>query len=110
VALAVLLIPGFSMRSFAVADIVNPHRIVQAASSNEDTEVPPAQVEKYVAVYRAMQRDRSLTVEAAAAENGMTLFAFRQLESRVERDEVALQRARRELQASALHSSPPASP
>ena len=84
--------------------------IAQAGAADDDTEISPSQLEKYVAVYKAMQRDRSLTVEAAAAENGMTLEAFRQLEGRVQRDEAALQRARDELQASAKHPSPVASP
>ncbi|HVN89239.1 MAG TPA: hypothetical protein VMT61_05460 [Candidatus Binataceae bacterium] len=76
-------------------------QFAQETNDTDESEVSPAQVEKYVAVYKAMQRDRSLTVEAASAENGMTVEAFRALESRVERDEAAMARARQLLQASA---------
>ena len=70
-----------------------------------DEEVPTAQLEKYVSVYKAMQRNRSLTVEQAAASQGLTLQEFRELENRVQRDDAALQQARDELQAAAKQTS-----
>ncbi len=85
-------------------------QFAQEANDTDESEVSPAQVEKFVAVYKAMQRDRSLTVEAAAAENGMTVEAFRALESRVERDEAAMARARQLLQASAAQPQPTKTP
>jgi hypothetical protein len=106
IVIQLLNLPAASARS----NLATRDTIAQAGGADDDTEISPAQLEKYVAVYKAMQRDRSLTVEAAAAENGMTLEAFRQLEGRVQRDEAALQRARDELQASAKHPSPAASP
>ena len=57
-----------------------------------------------------MQRDRTLTVDQAATQNGLTLQAFRDLKSRVERDDAALQRARDELQAAAVQASPAGRP
>jgi len=87
-----------------------PPRVAQEASDLDETEVSPAQLEKYVAVYKAMQRDRSLSVEAAAAQNGMTLDAFRALESQVQRDEAALQRAREELQTAVKQPQSTGSP
>jgi hypothetical protein len=87
-----------------------PGGVAQDASDIDENEVPPADVEKYVAVYKAMQRDRSLTAETAAAHNGMTLEAFRQLEARMQRDDAALQRARDELQAAAKKAAPAGSP
>ncbi len=84
--------------------------LVQDEGDNDNSEVTSAEVEKYVAVYRAMHRDRSLTVEQAAAQQGMTVAAFRALENRVQRDDAALQHARDELQDSAIHASTTASP
>ena len=83
--------------------------LVQDSDDEDDNEVPPDQIEKYVAVYRDMQRDRSLTVESAAAKEGLTVSQFRQLEQKVEHDDAALERARSELQAAANQSPPNAS-
>jgi hypothetical protein len=79
---------------------------VQDDSNTDEPEVSPAEVEQYVAVYKAMQHDRSLTAEQAAGHQGLSLEAFRELESRVERDGAAMQRARDELQASAIQVTP----
>jgi hypothetical protein len=79
-------------------------RLVQNDDQGDEGEVPTGQVEKYVAVYKAMQRNRNLTVEKAAAEQGMTVRQFRELENRVQRDDAALQHARDELQASAARA------
>ncbi len=68
---------------------------------NDDSEVAPAQVEKYVAVYKDMQRDRRLTVETAAAKEGLSVAEFRDLERRIGRNEALRQQVRRELQAAA---------
>lgn len=84
--------------------------ILAQDEGGDQSEVSPAEVEKYVAVYRAMHRDRSLTVEQAAAQQGMTVEAFRALENRVQHDDAALQHARDELQDSAIHASTVASP
>jgi hypothetical protein len=101
----------------AAAAVASPHfgsmlphdSVVQDSDDEDDKEVPPDQIEKYVAVYRDMQRDRSLTVESAAAKEGLTVSQFRQLEQKVEHDDAALERARSELQAAATQSSPTAS-
>lgn len=70
----------------------------QADSANdEEREVTPSQLERYVSVYRAMQKDRSLTVEQAAKNAGFSLAQFRDLESRVERNDPLRERARRAL-------------
>ncbi len=65
------------------------------------------QLQKYVAVYREMHNDRGLTVENAAAKESLTLSQFRELEQKIERDDVAREQVRRELQAAA-HDSPAA--
>ena len=64
----------------------------------------PDQLEKSVAVYRAMQIDRGLTVESAAAQQSLTLSQFRELEQKVERDDVAREQVREELQKAATAS------
>jgi hypothetical protein len=93
----------------AIRPAVAPARIlVQGDSDNDTDQVPPAEVDRYLAVYKAMQRDRSLTAEKAAAQQGMTLQAFRELESRVERDDAATQHVRDELQKSARQALPSA--
>jgi hypothetical protein len=66
--------------------------------------VSPDQLEKSVAVYRAMQIDRGLTVESAAAQQSLTLSQFRELEQKVERDDVAREQVREELQKAATAS------
>jgi hypothetical protein len=71
--------------------------------ANENT-VPPKDVDKYISVYKAMRRNRSLTVEQAATVEGLTLKQFRQLEDRIQRDDNALQRVRDQLQAAARES------
>lgn len=64
-------------------------------------EVSPAQIGKYVAVYKAMQHDRSLTVAQAAQRQGLTLDQFRALELKIERDDTAREQARDALQSAA---------
>ncbi len=74
--------------------------------AQNDHEVSSADVEKYVAVYSAMQHNHSLSVEQAAAAQGLTLRAFRELEQRIERDDVARDQARRALARSAAQPAP----
>ena len=84
--------------------IAAPHRFRRWAQDADDSgagSVAPEDVEKYVAVYKAMQRDRSLSVQRAAARQGLTLDQFRALETRIEHDDAARERARQELQSAA---------
>ena len=67
----------------------------------------PDEIQKYVAVYRAMQRNHSMTVEQAAAAQGLTVGAFRKLEDRIERDDLARDDARRALAAGATATATP---
>jgi hypothetical protein len=84
-----------------------PERVIVQAEDPDQNEVSTDDVDKYVAVYKAMQRNRSLTIDQAAASQGLTTRQFRELENRLQRDEAALQKARDELQAAA-QSSPAA--
>jgi hypothetical protein len=85
-----------------------------AQEAEEEEEVPPEEIEKYIAVYKAMQRDHSLTVERAAAQQGLTLAQFRQIENKVERDDLIRERVREALRnkpsSPVWHASPQASP
>jgi multidrug efflux pump subunit AcrB len=73
-------------------------RLAQSDSSSGDqAEITPEQVEKYIAVYKATQSNHSLTVEQAAAQQGLTVAQFRALEGRIERDDALRERVRRAL-------------
>jgi hypothetical protein len=75
-----------------------------------DKGASPDQIEKYVAVYRAMQRNHSMTIEQATAAQGLTVAAFRDLERRIESDDLARDDARRALAAPAGNATPAAPP
>jgi hypothetical protein len=66
-------------------------------ADDEDTDVPTGQVDKYISVYEAMQKDHNLTVEQAASKQGLTVTQFRQLEGRIERDDTLRERVRKAL-------------
>jgi hypothetical protein len=70
----------------------------------------PDEIQKYVAVYRAMQHNHSMTVQQAAAAQGLTVAAFRDLERRIESDDLARDDARRALAAPADGATPAAEP
>ncbi len=78
--------------------------MTQEADSDEN-EVSTQDVEKYVSVYKAMQRNRNMTIDQATAAQGLTTRQFRELENRVQRDDAALQQARDELQTAARKGS-----
>ena len=71
------------------------------ADEDDDKDVPPAQVDKYVSVYRSMQNDHGLTVEQAASKQGMTVTQFRSLEGKIERDDTLRERVRTALRKAA---------
>lgn len=99
---------GFSRQSFHFQS--RTRRTLPILGQNDvadENEVSTDDVEKYVSVYKAMQRNRSLTVNQATAAQGLTIEQFRQLENRVQRDDAALQQARDELQAAAQGSPIP---
>jgi len=73
---------------------------------DDEREVTPTQLEKYVSVYRAMQQDRSLNVDQAAQNAGFTLTQFRDLEARIERNDALRERARRALRPQKAGETP----
>ncbi|MGD0073052.1 MAG: hypothetical protein ABSD31_01775 [Candidatus Binataceae bacterium] len=103
-------ISGLSLRSLqaqGAAFIRAPQQEAQEDQNPEDTELPPSEVEKYINVYRAMQRDHSLDIEHAASRQGLTLQAFREIESKVERDDMVREHVRQALASPASDSSTP---
>lgn len=85
----------------------NSARVIAQDADTDEREVSTDEVEKYVSVYKAMQHNRNMTVDQAAAAQGLSTKQFRELENRVQRDDAALQQARDELQAAAVQASPP---
>jgi hypothetical protein len=66
-------------------------------NGDDDKDVPTSQVDKYISVYEAMQKDHNLTVEQAASKQGLTVAQFRALEGRIERDDTLRERVRKAL-------------
>lgn len=86
--------------------------LAQETQAEDESEVAPEQVEKYIAVYKAMQRNHGLKVEQAAASQGLSLDAFRDIERRIERDDMIRERVRQALRgggADATAGTPAAS-
>lgn len=66
----------------------------------DEDAVPTGQVDKYIAVYSAMQKNHSLSVEQAASKQGLTVDEFRTLEDKIERNPIVHQRVLDALKAS----------
>jgi len=68
---------------------------------DDDKDVATSQVDKYISVYEAMQKDHSLTVEEAASKQGLTVAEFRSLENKIENDDTLRERVRKALRHAA---------
>ena len=73
----------------------------------DEDAVPSGQVEKYIAVYSAMQKNHSLTVEQAASKQGLTVEEFRTLEDKIERNPTVHERVLDALKASTTGTKAP---
>jgi hypothetical protein len=102
----VAFIPHAAMAACSPNRIAAPI-VAQDADTGDEAEVPPAEIDKYIEVYKATQRDHRLTVEQAAAQQGLTLEAFRQLENKIEQDDSAREHVRDALQAAATAGASP---
>lgn len=69
----------------------NPSQLAQEGAPDE-APVSADQMNKYIAVYSAMQHDHSLAVEQAASRQGLTVEQFRDIENRIERNPAAHER------------------
>lgn len=85
----------------------NDHSTAPTVLAQASEHVSAAQIDKYIAVYKAMQRNRRITVKQAAAAQGLTLPAFREIEGRIERDSAARDEVRRALTKNAQHLQQP---
>jgi hypothetical protein len=70
-------------------------------ADDDDKDVPTSQVDKYISVYEAMQKDHNLTVEQAASKQGLTVAQFRRLENKIESDDTLRERVRKALRHAA---------
>ncbi len=75
-----------------------------SGDSGEDKEVPNDQLQKYIDVYKMMQHDHNLTVDQATAKEGISVATFRDLESRIERDDTMHDRVLKALKNDAAQS------
>jgi len=108
---AIFVIGGLGSRLAVLpgtAYLRGPDREAQEGPPSDDAEVPPDKVEKYINVYKAMQRDHGLSVEQAASAQGLTLEAFREIESKVERDDLVREHVRQALANKSPNSAEPA--
>jgi len=99
-------IPSARARSIPASAIASRSRIAQAdtdtgGDEDDDKDIPPAQVDKYINVNLAMQKNHGLTVEQAASQQGMTVEQFRSLEGKIERDDTLRERVRTALRKAA---------
>src|SRR5260370_30193263 len=68
--------------------------VVQADEDTQANEqVTSDEIKKNVAVYIAMQRDHNLTVQQAAAAQGLTVTPFRELQQRIDHNQAAREEA-----------------
>ena len=96
-------LPGLSSVVYPRA----PQQEAQEEQAADEAEIPAEQVEKYINVYRAMQRDHSLNIEQAANSQGLTMEAFRGIESKIERDDLVREHVRQALANPSAENSTP---
>jgi hypothetical protein len=95
--------PDFKLPSHAVQLAADPGAEPPQSddSADDDKDVPTSQVDKYISVYEAMQKDHNLTVEQAASKQGLTVAQFRSLENKIENDDTLRERVRKALRHAA---------
>ncbi len=104
VALAAFLVaPKLATAASRPASFARALMIAQDDSTADEEAIPTDQVDKYIAVYSAMQKNHSLSVEQAASKQGLTVDEFRTLEDKIERNPVVHERV-----LDALRPRPPA--
>jgi hypothetical protein len=75
--------------------------LAQDSDSSDEEAIPTDQVDKYIKVYSAMQKNHGLSVEQATSKEGLSVDQFRTLEDKIERNPVVHQRVLDALKASA---------
>ncbi len=69
----------------------------EADEEHEQQGVTEAEIELYIDVYSAMQKDHDMTIEVAIAPHNVSLEQFRDVERRVQRDQRIVDRVREAL-------------
>jgi hypothetical protein len=91
--LPAVMIAASIARAASITRAAGPQLLGQDDSTDEDDDaIPTDQVDKYIAVYSAMQKDHNLSVEQAASKQGLTVDQFRSLEDRIEQNSVIHER------------------
>jgi hypothetical protein len=99
------LVPArFAAAQAQAAPGAHPQILAQDAG-DDDKEVPPTDVEKYIKVYKAMQKDRGLSVDQAAQKEGLTVAQFRTIEGKIERDDALREHVRKALRPASAASA-----
>ena len=89
-----------SPRSVYSSNAARGLMLAQDEGVPDEDAVPTDKVEKYIAVYTAMQKNHSLSVDQAASKQGLTVDEFRTLEDKIERNPVVHERVLDALKAS----------
>jgi hypothetical protein len=112
IAFAVVLpsLPAASMSESISSSATHGPMLAQDEGTSDEDAIPSDQVDKYIAVYSAMQKNHSLSVEQAASKQGLTVDQFRALEDKIERNPVVHQRVLDALKASASSGKGASSP
>lgn len=81
--------------------------VMQAQEMEDSAElgVSDEELDLYIDVYRAMQADRTLKIDDAVAERGVSLQAFRAIERRVQLQERLIKRVREALLEQAVENA-----
>ena len=82
----------------------------QEASSDNQDEVSPAELQLYIEVSTAMQADHSLTLDQELAQKNVTVEQFRNIERRIQRQDRLVRKVRDALSAQAKQHAPEGAP
>ena len=77
--------------------LLGPSAARELASRHDLDSVTEAEFQTYLRVLEAMQANRSLSIDDAAGAENLAINKFREIEQRVQRNEVLIDRARHEL-------------
>jgi hypothetical protein len=101
---AFLAVPLGLMSPLVAGSNLTPHQhsgrpavFAQSSEPGSADTLKASQVDQYVAVYKAMQKNHGLSVQQACAKQGLTVAQFRDIENKIERDEQLREIVRREL-------------
>ncbi len=102
------VLPFFVLSLIAVtgAVFIALRPAAEEAESSEEPKVSEHDLETYIGVYTAMQKDHDLTIERALEPYQIDIDTFRQIERRVQSDQRLTDKARQALLAQVQNRSP----